>query len=207
MNYKGPYALFGNGPDPTHPIIKDRLKSIKTFFCVDGGADKLLKRGYTPDIILGDMDSIVQKESQYNCKIVPLKDQSKSDMEKSLSWCVKNEIKELDLFGFSYGRDDQHLANLLIMKNYSDKIKMKMYTDNSLIICINEHTNFASKSDQKISLFSFNKDTKITTTGLKYTLNNSGLSSPSHGISNSAKGSSFSVHPSDWVWVIMNYMQ
>ena len=37
MKYESPNALFGNGPSPTHPIVKDRLKSINTFFCVDGG--------------------------------------------------------------------------------------------------------------------------------------------------------------------------
>ena len=67
MDYKAPHALFGNGPEQSHPIIKERLKFIKTFFCVDGGADKLIQMGYTPDIILGDMDSVAQKREQYNC--------------------------------------------------------------------------------------------------------------------------------------------
>ena len=58
MKYESPYALFGNGSNPRHPIVKDRLKSINTFFCVDGGADKLITMGYTPDVILGDLDSI-----------------------------------------------------------------------------------------------------------------------------------------------------
>ena len=207
MDYKAPYALFGNGPEPLHSIIKERLKLIKTFFCVDGGADKLIQMGYTPDIILGDMDSVTQKREQYNCKIVPLENQSQNDMEKSLSWCVDNGIKELDLFGFSYGRDDQHLASLIIMKNYSDRIKMKMYTENSLIFCINDHTTFPSLPDQTISLITLNRKTKISTTGLKYSLNNEVLNSPGHGISNAANGTNFSVHPSDWVWVIMNYIQ
>ena len=206
MIYKKPYALFGNGPYPSHPTIKKRLKSIKTFFCTDGGADKLIRRGYSPDVILGDMDSIEQRIQDYSCKIVPLDNQSKNDMEKSLSWCIENGIKELDLFGFSHGRDDQHLANLFIMKNYSNKIKMKMYTDYSLIFCIKNHTNFLSESNQRISLITFNKNTKISTTGLKYSLKNLELKSPSHGISNFAKGTRFSVDPSDWVWVIINYI-
>ena len=95
MKYRAPHALFGNGPEPLHSIIKERLKLIKTFFCVDGGADKLIQMGYTPDIILGDMDSVTQKREQYNCKIVPLENQSQNDMEKSLSWCVDNGIKVL----------------------------------------------------------------------------------------------------------------
>ena len=204
--YKYPHALFGNGPSPTHPIVKDRLKSINTFFCVDGGADKLITMGYTPDVILGDLDSISKKNTIYNSTIVYLEDQSKNDLEKSISWCVNQGIDELELFGFSYGRDDHHFANLFIMKDFSDKIKMKMYTDRSLVLCINKHSTFPSKENQTVSIFTFNKKTTITTTGLKYKLKNSPLTSPSQGISNLATGSNFSVSPSDWTFIIINYM-
>ena len=115
-------------------------------------------------------------------------------------------IKELELFGFSYGRDDHHLANLFIMKNFSDRIKMKMYTDKSLIFCINKHSTFLSEANQTVSIFTFNKKTTITTTGLKYPLKNAPLSSPSQGISNLSTGSGFSVDPSDWTFIIINYM-
>ena len=206
MKYKAPYALFGNGSNPRHPTVKDRLKSINTFFCVDGGADKLITMGYSPDVILGDLDSIDKENKIYNSTIVHLEDQSKNDLEKSISWCVNQGIKELELFGFSYGRDDHHLANLFIMKNFSDRIKMKMYTDKSLIFCINKHSTFLSEANQTVSIFTFNKKTTITTTGLKYPLKNSPLSSPSQGISNLSTGSGFSVDPSDWTFIIINYM-
>ena len=206
MKYKSPYALFGNGSNPKHPTVKDRLKSINTFFCVDGGADKLITMGYTPDIILGDLDSIDKENKNYNSKIVYLEDQSKSDLEKSISWCVNQGIEELELFGFSYGRDDHHLANLFIMKNFSDRIKMKMYTDKSLIFCINKHSTFLSEANQTVSIFTLSEKTLITTTGLKYPLKNSPLTSPSQGISNLTTGSGFSVDPSDWTFIIINYM-
>ena len=206
MKYESPNALFGNGPCPTHPIVKDRLRSINTFFCVDGGADKLITMGYNPDVILGDLDSIKKREKAYNCAIVYLEDQSKNDLEKSVCWCANQGIKELELFGFSYGRDDHHLANLFIMKDFSDKVRMKMYTDKSLIFCINEHSTFLSKANQTVSIFTFTKKTTITTSGLKYALKNSSLAYPSQGISNLAIGSSFSVTPSDWTFIIINYM-
>ena len=206
MKYKYPHALFGNGPSPTHPIVKDRLKSINTFFCVDGGADKLITTGYTPDVILGDLDSISKDKKLYSCTVVYLEDQSKNDLEKSISWCISQGIEELELFGFSNGRDDHHLANLFIMKKFSNKVKMKMFTDNSLIFCINKYSTFSSKANQTVSIFTFNKKTKITTTGLKYALKNSSLTYPSQGVSNLAIGSSFSVTPSDWTFIIINYM-
>ena len=207
MNYKYPYALFGNGPKPTHPAVKKRLKLINTFFCVDGGADKLIEMGYKPDLILGDLDSIGNKKNKYSCDIIFLEDQTKNDLEKSIFWCIDQEIKELELFGFSNGRDDHHLANILIMKDFSNRVKIKMYTNNSLLLFINKHSTFSSSPNQKISIFSFNQKTKITTTGLKYSLQNASLASASHGISNLATGTSFSIKPSDWILVLIHYYQ
>ena len=207
MKYKYPYALFGNGPKPTHPAVKKRLNLINTFFCVDGGADKLIEMGYKPDLILGDLDSIDKRKNKYGCDIIFLEDQTKNDLEKSISWCIDQGIKELELFGFSHGRDDHHLANILIMKDFSSKVKIKMYTNNSLLLFINKNSTFSSNPNQKISIFSFNQETKITTTGLKYSLQNSSLSSASHGISNLATGTSFSIKPSDWILVLIHYYQ
>ena len=83
---------------------------------------------------------------------------------------------------------------------------MKMYTDKSLIFCIDKHSTFLSKANQIVSIFTFNEKTTITTTGLKYAIKNSPLASPSQGISNLTIGSSFSVDPSDWTFIIINYM-
>ena len=207
MKNKYPYALFGNGPKPTHPSVRKRLSLINTFFCVDGGVDKLIEMGYKPDLILGDLDSIDKRKNQYGCDLIFLEDQTKNDLEKSIAWCIDQGIKELELFGFSHGRDDHHLANILIMRDFSLKVKIKMYTNNSLLLFINKNSTFSSNPNQKISIFSFNKETKITTSGLKYSLKNSSLSSASHGISNLATGTSFSVKTSDWILVLIHYYQ
>ena len=163
--------------------------------------------GYKPNLILGDLDSIGDKKNKYSCDIIFLEDQTKNDLEKSISWCINEGINELELFGFSNGRDDHHLANILIMKDFSSRIKIKMYTNNSLLLFIDKHSTFSSKPNQKISIFSFNQETKITTTGLKYSLQNSSLSSASHGISNLATGTSFSVKTSDCILVLIHYYQ
>ena len=65
---------------------------------------------------------------------------------------------------------------------------------NLIMVCIN------------LSIISLHNKTQIKTSGLKYSLNQSELKSPSHGISNIATGNSFTVHPSDCVWVFINHM-
>ncbi len=206
MNFSGPFALIGNGKIPTHATTITKLKSMQTFLCVDGGADKLIKLGFKPNIILGDLDSINKNKNDYNCQIVSLKSQVKNDMEKSLEWCINHNIEILTLIGFSGGRDDQNITNIYIMKKFSDKIKMMMYTNHSIIYCINQHTKIRCELGQTISIVSFNNNTKVATTGLKYPLKQSKLNSPSHGISNISLGDHFTIQSSDWVLVFVNHI-
>jgi len=87
---KGPFVLFGNGEIPTHNIPIKILKSAGTILCIDGGTDKLVDLGLHPNLILGDMDSLSFARESYNCELIDLMDQSKTDLEKSLDWCCEN---------------------------------------------------------------------------------------------------------------------
>ena len=96
MDLIKPIVLFGNGDLPVHSISRKKLQEAATLICVDGGADKVISLGIKPDIILGDLDSVVKDEKHYQCPVISLKDQSKNDLEKSLHWCIKQNISEID---------------------------------------------------------------------------------------------------------------
>ena len=195
-------VLFGNGDVPIHRVTKHVLNNATSFICLDGGADKLNSLGFEPNIIIGDLDSI---QGSYNCEIIKAEDQSKSDLEKGLMWCLKNNIKTLSLIGFSGGQDDHNLLALFIMLKYAKKIKMILYSNFSKVVCVRDQTSFRSKPDQTISIISPDESTIITTSNLKYPLHEEKLPQVSQGLSNVTIGNSFSVEASDWVWVFKNY--
>ena len=194
--------LFGNGDVPTHNCIMHVLKQASSFICLDGGADKLSSLNYEPSIILGDLDSI---QGTYKCRTVKLEDQSKSDLEKGIIWCLNNNFKKLSLVGFSGGRGDHEFLTLLIMLKYAEKIRLSLYTKLSKVVCVKNKTIFSSEPNQTISIISPKADTLITTSNLKYTLSNEKLSNLSEGISNLTMGNSYSIESTDWVWVFENY--
>ena len=206
MDLIKPIVLFGNGDLPVHSVSREKLQEAATLICVDGGADKAISLGLEPDIILGDLDSIVKDEKRYQCPAIPLKDQSRNDLEKSLEWCIKQNISEIDLIGFSGGRDDQYLATMEITKKFINEIRMTLYTNFSVIYLINQYTEIQSEPGQIISIASFYPETKITTEGLKYSLNSSALLSPSNGISNIALKNSFKIHTDNWIFIFKNHM-
>ena len=200
---KGPFVLFGNGEIPTHKIPTKILKNAGTVFCADGGANNLLKLGLQPNLILGDLDSI--SDNSFDCKIIKLVDQSKTDLEKSLDWCLTNGIMKLDLVGFS-GKDDDHwMAALWTLITYHNKMNLTFYSNFSEIKCVKSKAEFVSFPGQTISIIPTKENIEIRIDGLKFPLNKSVLEPPSFGTRNSANGDQFSIQTTGPVWVFLNY--
>ncbi len=204
-NFNNPIILLGNGIPPKNPAILKKFKMANSIICLDGAADKLIRIGLRPDIILGDLDSLAKDQVEYPCELVLLDDQSKNDLEKCLSWCCAIGITELSLIGFTGGRDDHTMSNLWVILSYAHKIKLVIYTDYSTIYCVKNKSSFKTLPGQIVSIIAPDKDIKITTTGLEYQINNSNLISPSNGISNVANNKTCTIQSTDWVWVFLNH--
>ena len=55
-NIKNPLLIVANGKFPTNKIPLKILKNSKYIIACDGASNKLIRRGYTPKVIIGDMD-------------------------------------------------------------------------------------------------------------------------------------------------------
>ena len=199
--------LFGNGEVPSHPIVLNKIESVDTLICVDGGTDKLIKLGYKPTCIIGDLDSLSKKPEDYGCEFIALPKQSKSDLEKGLEWCLNKEIKDITLIGFSGLRDDHNAAALFALKSFSDKMDITMLTNYSAVRCIKGSSKFRVSKGQLISILASQSDTLIRTTGLEYELSNEKLLSPTNGISNIAISNHIEIDSNDWVWIFINHLE
>tara|TARA_B100000900_G_scaffold45121_1_gene33554 strand:+ start:981 stop:1601 length:621 start_codon:yes stop_codon:yes gene_type:complete len=204
---ESPMILFGNGEVPSHPIVLSKIESVGTIICLDGGTDKLIDLGYKPTCIIGDLDSLSKKPEDYGCEFIALPEQSKSDLEKGLEWCLDKGIKNISLIGFSGLRDDHHTAALFALKSFSEKMDITMLTNHSAIRCIKGTSKFRVYKGQLISILASQSDTLVRTTGLKYELSNEKLLSPGNGISNFAISNHIEIDSNDWVWIFINHME
>ena len=204
---KSPIILFGNGEIPSHPIVLNKIKGVGTIICLDGGTDKLIKLGYKPTCIIGDLDSLSKKPEDYGCEFIALPKQSKNDLEKGLEWCLDKGIKDVTLIGFSGLRDDHNTAALFALKSFSEKIDITMLTNHSAVRCIKGTSKFRVSNGQLISILASQSDTLIQTTGLEYELSNEKLLSPGNGISNIAISNHIEIESNDWVWIFINHLE
>ena len=107
-------------------------------------------------------------------------------------YCKENNIKKVMILGSSGLKEDHSMANVLIASTYSDILHIELITSFYRIIFVRKNTKI-NAPNAPVSIISLSSDNKITTSGLKYDLNNEKLKSFSHGISNEVNGDSFTV--------------
>ncbi|HKI78848.1 MAG TPA: thiamine diphosphokinase [Ignavibacteriaceae bacterium] len=171
--------IIANGKPPSIGVMKFLQKeNYSTIICADGGANSAFKLGVVPDYIIGDLDSITDKTKKYfnkKSKIVKIKRQNDTDVEKCLKFAIKKKIGEAVLVGVTGDRLDHSFCNLGIVLKFFNKIKMKIIAEKSLLTAHTGAAEFKTIKDEIFSIYGFNKKTKITSTGLKYPLENKAL--------------------------------
>jgi thiamine pyrophosphokinase len=171
--------IFLNGNIPGKQIINHFLDPEKFIICADGGANRILRFRIKPDIIIGDMDSAKKETLNYfnkkGTKIIKIEEQETTDFEKSLNYCLKNNLTNCVIFGAISTRPDHTLNNFSIMKRYYKKLKMKLIDNKFEIEFLRKSFTFNYKINNIISFLGFPLAEGITTNGLKYPLRNEAL--------------------------------
>lgn len=148
----------------------------------DGGLDYLLAVGLTPDIVLGDMDSVVDGEmivsgqADFQIKRLPA-EKDDTDMLAAIKEGLAAGYRRFELYGALGGRFDHTFANvqcLLYLANRGAK-GMIVGDDITLTLIRNESIFFQAAHatmGRRVSVFAFGTDAYgVSERGLKYLLN------------------------------------
>jgi thiamine pyrophosphokinase len=146
---------------------------------VDGGTKHILSLGLTPDLIIGDLDSLPKIPPNVPLLQYP-KDKNFTDTELALQFCRGREII---VYGILGRRLDHLLANILLLTKY----KFTITEGNQQIILLigPSRFNLEGKPNDLVSLIPLTDCRKVTTEGLKWRLQGSTLKTgSSQGVSN-----------------------
>ncbi|ACB84222.1 thiamine diphosphokinase [Natranaerobius thermophilus] len=185
-------AIFANGDYDNPQFYCEELEKSDYIIAVDGGANFLYKVDETPDLLLGDMDSITAEAYQYYSRLdIPIKhhpaEKDESDLELALVTGINLKPKEIFVYGAFGNRVDHLFANIMVMLN---PIKNGIYT------CLKDTCHEITITDSKLtlignpgdylSLFALTQEVSgIYAHGVKYPLENDSLTmGPSRGLSN-----------------------
>ena len=177
-------VLVANGEKPVSNYAKQLIAQNNIKICVDSNLSFFKELDVEPDIIIGDLDTVDINKSGSKSTIVNKEDQNKTDLEKSLDYCIAQNIKDIYIIGATGERDDHSLANIMIAQQYSDTLNIEMISNFFQIFFVNGSKEILEKKSRNLSMISLISDNKITTSGLEYNLSDQKLNSFSHGISN-----------------------
>jgi thiamine pyrophosphokinase len=171
--------ILANGKPPKKSIITFFQKmGYSKLFCADGGANSAIKLGLVPDAIVGDLDSISDaalKEFKSVSKIIRLKGQNDTDVEKCLKYAYRNKYDEALLVGVTGNRLDHTFCNLGIVLRFYRQINISLIAENSFLRAYSGSIELKTFPGETISLYGISPKTKITSKGLKFELKNASL--------------------------------
>ena len=78
-------------------------------------------------------------------------------------WLHKNNYKKISIVGATGLRDDHNIANIFSILEINLSLEMKIITDCGVFQIIENQKKLSSFKGQKVSLFTLNTATKITT--------------------------------------------
>ena len=184
-------TLFANGPLATKPI---KLQPKTFVIAVDGGARHCLNRGIVPGVVIGDFDSLTDKQRlelvKENAEFIPFPpDKDETDLELALTYAMKKGATAITLYGVLGGRWDMSFANIFALANPSySEIRFHIIEDQTEMFLLRgrETLNIEGAPGDTISVIPLSPTINgLTYTGLEWPLDHAAIpfSSP-RGVSN-----------------------
>ena len=171
--------ILANGKPPKKSIISFFMRrGFDTLICADGGANSAMKINLNPDVIIGDLDSISTEalhKFRSVSKIIEIKRQNDTDVEKCLKYMIKKGFDEVLLMGVIGNRLDHTFCNLGIVLKFFSQISVSLVAEDSFLKPAKGNVKFKSFVGETISLYGFDRKTRIISSGLKYPLKNIAL--------------------------------
>ena len=176
------------------------------FIAADGGYNELILNGITPDLVIGDFDSLGTVPDHQNIIQTPT-EKDETDMMMAVRKGLELGFTEFYLDGGMGGRFDHTYSNIQTL-NYIVQNGARGYLlGKDICICAikNESLHFKSGLSGMVSAFCINDEALgVSIDGLKYTLDNAKMSNVyPYGVSNEFTGAPATVEVRDGVLLVM----
>ncbi len=112
--------IVAGGSPPSEKVWRRWVREGDRIIGADGGAGQALVWGLTPDLVIGDMDSLADEDKvlleREGCRfVVHPRAKDQTDLELALTYAVAEGARELVVLGAFGGRLDHTLSNTLLL--------------------------------------------------------------------------------------------
>jgi len=181
-------VIIGNGEDWKRKKIIYFCQYADYIIAADNGLEILNRFDITPDLIIGDLDSVspslLQKYSYIPIEKHPRK-KNLTDSELSIQKAIEMNPKEIILLSMTGNYFDHSYAAIInLFRNYHEHINMKIITSNAIIFPITKQISLANLKGRRFSLFPLSLVKQFSMTGAEYSFSKSNLTLTDYSISN-----------------------
>ena len=149
-------VILANGDYPAAPVPLKILSTAPFVVCCDGGANSYIEQGHTPDVIIGDGDSLrPEYASQYAHIVTKVSEQESNDQTKAVNYLLAQGKRNIAIVGATGRREDHTIGNISLLIEYARKgAHVRTYTDHGVFIPCNGSTTLQTEAGQQLSIFS-----------------------------------------------------
>lgn len=163
-------VVLANGEYPSHPLPLAMLSNTPYVVCCDGAADEYIGRGFVPDAIIGDGDSISSENRQKYESLLRLdNNQETNDQTKAVTHCLSLQKREIVIVGATGKREDHALGNISLLMDYMEDANVQLVTDYGFFTPVSGDAQFECYPGQQLSIINFGA-TSVKGEGLLYPL-------------------------------------
>jgi thiamine pyrophosphokinase len=168
--------LIANG-DVSHSDKLRLKKHYDLIVAADGGASAALQIGYSPDVVIGDLDSITDelRENLSTAQFLFRPSQEINDLHKALDFCLLAGAQSIDLIGITGKRFDHSLNNFSVLCHFDQLMTLNIFDTHGQIYIVRDQIELTGFAGQTVSLIPIGEVSGIQTTGLKWQLNDETL--------------------------------
>lgn len=172
-------VIIASGSDIEKHIFEKENINVEYVICADGGLEKAEKLNLTPNIVVGDLDSVSsQVLANYLNKNLELikypEEKNFTDMEIAIEYAVNKNYKEIILVGATGTRLDHTVGNILLLEKYFlNGIKIKILDNNNIVQIMGSNLQLKNKKNYYVSIIPVTETLEgVSLKGFKYPLNN-----------------------------------
>lgn len=168
--------ILCNGEPPLRELFEENLADADLFIACDGAAKLALAYSRTPDIIIGDLDSLGPELAKLP-NVIFVADQNSNDLEKALNFARARGASHACIMGASGLRFDHFLCNLYILPRFVSSMSLRLVDNHGEAWVARRTEEIKAQINTPISFFALGEKpvTKLCLEGLQYGLHDATL--------------------------------
>jgi len=199
-------CVFCNGQLENPANVKQITNDCDLLIAADGGAKYFFDIGLTPQVIIGDMDSIDSDMRKSKSGIEHIRypaDKDKSDAELAVEYALEHGYEQIILVSATGGRLDHTLGNIVLVASYPGRVAIFDGISTLVAVDKSEKCVLHGRIGAIVSLMPYSTGPlKVRTKGLKYPLQDERLISAAHGLGNELSQTEACICVSDGILLV-----